>query len=77
MPGGHSRFHVCKMANWAEAATHDAVEIEAWRREQLARAGFSLRQAEQLAARPDIDLHAAIELVERGCQPALALRILL
>jgi hypothetical protein len=32
--------------------------------------------AQQLAATPDIDLHALLELVDRGCPPALAARIL-
>lgn len=48
----------------------------AWRREQLAEAGFSLPLAARVAGDPRYDLHALIELVERGCDPELALRIL-
>jgi hypothetical protein len=32
--------------------------------------------ASQLAADPRYDLHALIELVDRGCSPELAVRIL-
>ncbi|HXV57879.1 MAG TPA: hypothetical protein VD704_08425 [Gaiellaceae bacterium] len=48
----------------------------AWRREQLAQAGFPPPVARRLAADGRYDLHALIELVERGCPPELALRIL-
>jgi hypothetical protein len=41
------------------------------------RAGFDPSSAFELAARLDIDLHAATELVDRGCSPELALQILL
>ena len=50
-------------------------EVVAWRRRQLATSGFAVG----LAARPASDaryaLHALIELVERGCPPELAVRI--
>jgi hypothetical protein len=51
--------------------------IELWRSEELERAGYSHRAAERLAARHDVDLHLAVQLLERGCAPELALRILL
>jgi hypothetical protein len=51
--------------------------IERWRAEQLERAGFDRTSAEALARRPEIDLHRAIDLVEGGCPPDVALRILL
>lgn len=51
--------------------------IERWRLEMLERAGYSRDAAEELASRHDVDLHAAIELVERGCSHDIALRILL
>jgi hypothetical protein len=47
-----------------------------WRREQLAEAGFSLPLAARVANDARYDLHALIELVERGCPPELAARIL-
>ena len=51
--------------------------IEQWRAEELERAGFSPRDAERLAARLDVDLHVATELLARGCAPDVALQILL
>ena len=51
-------------------------DVAGWRREQLARAGFPLPLARRLARRRTADLHALIELVERGCPPHLAVRIL-
>ena len=51
-------------------------QVVAWRREQLAEAGFSLPLAARVAGDPRYDLHALIELAERGCDPELAARIL-
>jgi hypothetical protein len=53
-----------------------APEIAAWRRRQLVEAGFTQELARRLAHNGSYDLHALIELVERGCPPALAVRIL-
>ena len=47
-----------------------------WRRDQLAAAGFPLPLATEIAADAEDDLHAVVELVECGCPPALAARIL-
>ena len=56
----------------------DEVEIVLeWRLEQLERAGFRGHVVVDLAERRDIDLHDALRLVEAGCPPALAARILL
>ncbi len=51
-------------------------EVARWRREQLVHSGFSRSLAGRLADDPRYDLHALIELVERGCPPVLAVRIL-
>jgi len=51
-------------------------EVVAWRREQLVHSGFPCSLAVRLAADGRYDLHALIELVEHGCSPRLALRIL-
>jgi hypothetical protein len=58
--------------------TSDATvdEVAHWRQEQLTRSGFSLALAAEIANDPHYDLHALIELVERGCRPDLAVRIL-
>jgi hypothetical protein len=54
---------------------HDEEQVAAWRREQLVEAGFSLPLAARVASDPRYDLHALIELAERGCDPELAVRI--
>jgi hypothetical protein len=47
-----------------------------WRRERLLSAGFDLNLAKEISRDSGVDLHALIELVERGCPPPLAARIL-
>jgi hypothetical protein len=54
----------------------EEAEILSWRRAQLIDAGFSPPLAAQLASDARYDLHALIELTERGCAPELAVRIL-
>ncbi len=51
--------------------------VERWRAEELERAGFGPLDAVAIAARMDIDLHVAIELILKGCSPELAKQILL
>jgi len=51
-------------------------EVVRWRCEQLMEAGFAHALAARVAENAHYDLHALIELVERGCQPELAVRIL-
>ena len=51
--------------------------VERWRAELLARSGYDAVDAAALAARLDVDLHAAIDLLQQGCPPELALQILL
>jgi hypothetical protein len=53
----------------------EGAKIVAWRRAQLVDAGFSLPLAARLAGDTRYDLHALIELTERGCTPELAVRI--
>ena len=47
-----------------------------WRTQRLLDAGFDERDASRLGHDPAYDLHALLELVDRGCPPALAIRIL-
>jgi hypothetical protein len=47
-----------------------------WRRRRLAAAGFEPQLAAELAAEPAADLHELLVLLDRGCPPALAARIL-
>ncbi len=51
--------------------------VEQWRHEALERAGYDPEAATVLAASHDVDLHRAVELLERGCSVELALQILL
>jgi hypothetical protein len=50
-------------------------EVVCWRRQRLTESGFPLTVAARLAEDARYGLHALIELVERGCQPELAVRI--
>lgn len=53
--------------------------VFAWRYGTLLEAGYEPEHAEALAGRTqDVDLHAAVELVQvRGCPPTVAARVLL
>ena len=55
----------------------ESERVVRWRAEALARAGYEADAARELSARLDIDLHRAIALLERGCSPEIAARILL
>ena len=50
--------------------------VTAWRRERLLHAGFGEAVATALARDRSVDLHALLKLVDRGCPPPLAVRIL-
>lgn len=50
--------------------------LAAWREQRLLGAGVDADLAAKLAADCALDLHAMIELIERGCPPMLAARIL-
>jgi hypothetical protein len=52
------------------------VDVITWRRCRLLEAGFPHDLAEMLAGTPSVDLHALLQLVDRGCSPQLAARIL-
>lgn len=55
----------------------DRDAVVAWRLRNLLEAGYDEYEALMLAERRDVDWHDACELVERGCEKALALEILL
>jgi hypothetical protein len=64
----------------AETGLQDETELErvqAWRAEELERAGYSPAAAAKLAGREEVDLHLAIDLVRYGCPHDVALSILL
>jgi hypothetical protein len=50
--------------------------VVAWRAQRLRGAGLDAALADRVARECGYDLHALIALVERGCPPALAVRIL-
>lgn len=55
----------------------ELTQVERWRIDELERAGYDSPAALTLAARHDIDLHRAVDLLRKGCSPDLALKILL
>jgi hypothetical protein len=52
------------------------LHVQAWRRCRLLEAGFPVELADAVAADRGFDLHALLELVDRGCPPRLAVQIL-
>jgi hypothetical protein len=57
-------------------ASREPDDVVAWRRDQLVASGFPPSLAAEIAGDRRLDLHALVELVEQGCPPELALRIL-
>jgi hypothetical protein len=51
--------------------------VEEWRAEELERAGYPVREAARFAARHDVDLHLAVDLISQGCPVPVAVEILL
>jgi hypothetical protein len=51
------------------------VEIFSWRVGVLREAGFGKALADRVARDGRHDIHALLELVDRGCHPELAVRI--
>lgn len=56
---------------------HELGRIQSWRLEELERAGYAPDDAALIAVRHDIDLHFAVGLLRKGCDPRLALKIVL
>jgi hypothetical protein len=57
------------------AAPGPPVDVTAWRFCRLCEAGFPRALADELSRQP-VDLHALLQLVDSGCTPALAARIM-
>ena len=55
----------------------EPAEVLAWRFDVHCRSGYDRDAAAVLAATVGVDLHDAVELVQRGCPPELATRIML
>lgn len=75
-----SRHQHCMRTDQARPVSHCGgglpLDVRSWRRCRLLEAGFPDDAAESLAADPGFDLHALLELVDRGCPPLLAVRIM-
>lgn len=52
------------------------MDVQSWRRLRLLEAGFPATLADAVASDSRFDLHALLQLVDRGCPPDLAVRIL-
>lgn len=63
-------------AQFEDLHVDEAAEVLAWRFDALCRSGYDLDAAAVLAANVEVDLHEAVSLVQRGCPPKLATRIL-
>lgn len=63
-------------AQFEQLEDSEAVEVLRWRFDVLLRAGFDFDQAAVVAAHVDVDLHAAVDLLGRGCPAETAIRIL-
>jgi hypothetical protein len=58
------------------ASASGRAEVIAWRIDRLRAAGFDRRLARRVAIDGRYDLHALLDLIDRGCTPPLAIRIL-
>ena len=56
---------------------HVLARVTRWRIEQLLDAGYDAEAALVLALDREVDLHAAVALLRRGCPHDLALQIIL
>ena len=64
------------MTQKLERGTRTGERYVEWRSRCLRSAGFDPSEATRIARDTAYDLHALLELVDRGCRPDLAVRIL-
>lgn len=69
-----STHHLTRFDRWCHHGP--PADVADWRYCRLVEAGFPEELARQLSSLRGVDLHALLELVDRGCPPALAARIL-
>jgi len=75
MPQGKERGST--VATTAVEPSNETEKVESWRLHVLLKeAGYPLALAEKLA-HSQVDLHDAVDLVRKGCEPKLAAEILL
>jgi hypothetical protein len=65
-----------KRTSHPRAPQYVPADVLAWRSDVLRQAGCETALAWQLAADGGIDLHDLLTLIDRGCPPRLAARIL-
>jgi hypothetical protein len=75
--GTSEREQEMTAAQFEQLEETEAVEVLRWRFDVLIRVGFGIEEAAVLAANVEIDLHAAEDLMRRGCPSDTALRILI
>ena len=59
-----------------ETTPGSSIALVEWRRERLLEAGIAPDLAANLAWDCGVDLHAVLDLIDHGCPPHLAVRIL-
>jgi hypothetical protein len=64
------------MTQIAQTPRDEQAKVESWRLHVLMEAGYPLPLAERIA-HSNADLHHAVELLSRGCEPETAAEILL
>lgn len=60
-----------------EMIESESGRVERWRAGVLEKVGYDPIAALELATRRDVDLHYALKLIETGCPPEVAAKILL
>jgi hypothetical protein len=64
------------MSQLTETPRDEQAKVESWRLHVLMEAGYPLPLAERIA-HSNADLHHAVDLIRRGCEPETAAEILL
>ncbi len=64
-------------AQFEQLGELEAETVLRWRFEALIRVGYDAGEAMILASHVEVDLHAATDLVTRGCSTSTAMKILL
>ena len=80
-PGGNAGTSAnhARMAETTEAPLwneNEPAKVESWRLHILLEAGYPVHLAERIAV-SEVDLHNAVQLLNRGCDPVTATEILL
>jgi len=66
-----------KLDEQVRAPSEEEIKVRLFKQRMLVHAGFSIKSAGEIAQRRDIDWHDAVRLLEKGCSPETAEKILL